>query len=188
MISKNSSYLLVILFLTCAGNAAGQVAKVKSEQQQQGLCHILKPITAVAGEPEPPLGIYKQLRVETEEDYQKKVAERAAKDATFVPIKRKPTGLGPAARFGSGFPFEGHNCSWALDGDEQKGYVLYVDLNANGDLGDDQPLRENALSKSSDESSCMKSGNLGDEVSHRICSDRLGFKSSAIWAGFNESC
>src|SRR4030095_11602636 len=117
MISKNRSYLVVILFLTCAGNAAGQVAKVKSEQQQQGPLPHLKPITAVASEPELPLGIYKQLRVETEEDYQKKVAERTAKDPTFVPIKRKPTGLSPAARFGSGFPFEGHNCSWALDGD-----------------------------------------------------------------------
>jgi hypothetical protein len=36
MISKSSSYLLVILFLTCVGNAVGQVARVKSEQQQQG--------------------------------------------------------------------------------------------------------------------------------------------------------
>ncbi|MBO0862058.1 MAG: TlpA family protein disulfide reductase [Chloracidobacterium sp.] len=31
--------------------------------------------------------------------------------------------------------------SWILDGDEKKGYLLYADLNANGDLSDDAPLR-----------------------------------------------
>lgn len=100
-----------------------------------------KPFTFATSEPEAPLGVYKQVASETEEEYQKKLAERVAKDTTFVPLKRKPGGLSPAARFGSNFSLEGHNLSWVLDGDEQKGYVIYVDLNANGDLSDDQPLR-----------------------------------------------
>lgn len=77
---------------------------------------------------------------ETEEDYQKRVA-KLTQLKIFVPMKRKPAHLSPAARFGINLVFEGHNLSWALDGDEQKGYVLYADLNANGDLSDDQPMR-----------------------------------------------
>lgn len=101
----------------------------------------MNPITVATGEPEAPLGIYRQITPGTEEEYQRKVAERIAKDVTFVPIKRKPPGLSASARFGSDFPFDGRDYSWALDGDEQKGYVLYVDLNANGDLTDDPPQR-----------------------------------------------
>jgi thiol-disulfide isomerase/thioredoxin len=81
------------------------------------------------------------LWAETEEDYQKKLAERMAKNPAFVPVKRKPKGLSPAAQFGVNFAFEGHSLSWILDGDEKQGYVMYLDLNANGDLSDDKMLR-----------------------------------------------
>ena len=83
----------------------------------------------------------------TEEDY-RKLADRLSKNPSFVPIKRKPTKLTANARFGINLVFGGLNRSWALDGDDKEGYVLYADLNGNGDLNDDRPLRfENDKSK-----------------------------------------
>jgi len=99
-----------------------------------------KPLTFTTSEPEAPLG-GGMMWAETEEEYQQKLAERVAKNAAFVPIKHKPKDLSPAARFGVNFAFEGRRLSWILDGDEQHGYVLYVDLNANGDVRDDPPQR-----------------------------------------------
>jgi hypothetical protein len=43
---------------------------------------------------------------------------------------------------------------WILDGNETDGYVLYLDLNVNGDLTDDPPIRfqkeEGAFSRTFD--------------------------------------
>jgi hypothetical protein len=75
-----------------------------------------------------------------EEEY-RKIADRLSKTPNFVPIKRKPAGLTAAAKFGFNLSFGGLNRSWILDGDEKQGYVLYADLNGNGDLADDTPLR-----------------------------------------------
>lgn len=75
-----------------------------------------------------------------EEEY-RKIAERLSKNPRFVPMKRKPAGLTAGAKFGFNLSFGGLNRSWVLDGDDQQGYVLYADLNANGDLADDTPLR-----------------------------------------------
>ena len=76
----------------------------------------------------------------TEEDYQK-LAAQLANTPAFVPMKRKPPNLGPEARFGINLVLEGRNRTWALDGNEKKGYILYADLNGNGDLSDDPPQR-----------------------------------------------
>jgi peroxiredoxin len=76
----------------------------------------------------------------TEEAYQK-LARQLATNPSFVPMTKKPDGLSPSARFGINFVLGDKNCSWALDGDEQVGYVLYADVNCNGDLSDDAPLR-----------------------------------------------
>jgi thiol-disulfide isomerase/thioredoxin len=76
----------------------------------------------------------------TEADY-RKMAEQLASMAAFVPMTKRPDGLSPQARFGLNFVFEGHNLSWALDGDDRTGYTFYADLNANGDLSDDPPHR-----------------------------------------------
>src|SRR5262245_47256861 len=76
----------------------------------------------------------------TREDY-RKLADRLSKNSNFVPIKRKPIKLTANARFGINLVFGGLNLSWALDGDDKEGYVLYADLNGNGDLNDDRPLR-----------------------------------------------
>jgi thiol-disulfide isomerase/thioredoxin len=75
-----------------------------------------------------------------EEDY-RKLAERLSKNPRFMPIKRKPTKLTSNARFGFNLSFGGLNRAWVLDGDAKDGYVLYADLNGNGDLSDDLPLR-----------------------------------------------
>lgn len=75
----------------------------------------------------------------TEEDY-RKLAAQLANMKDFIPMKQKPANLSSQARFGINFVLEGRNRTWALDGDEGKGYVLYADLNGNGDLNDD-PLQ-----------------------------------------------
>jgi len=76
----------------------------------------------------------------TEEEY-RKLADRLASNPKFVPIKRNPPALSANARFGFNLAFGGLNRGWALDRDANEGYLLYADLNGNGDLGDDPPLR-----------------------------------------------
>jgi peroxiredoxin len=69
-------------------------------------------------------------------------AERASKaDPSFVPITKKPDGLGADAMFGINLILRGKNLGWALDGSETGGYVLHADWNGNGDLTDETPLR-----------------------------------------------
>src|SRR5262252_7787722 len=75
-----------------------------------------------------------------EQEY-RKIAEKLSNNPRFVPIKRKPSGLTAAAKFGFNLTFGGLNRSWVLDGDDKQGYVLFADLNGNGDLSDDTPLR-----------------------------------------------
>jgi peroxiredoxin len=80
----------------------------------------------------------------TEEEYQKLMA-KYAHIPQIVAIKHRPPKVGPQARYGYGYnlvkPEAYRIPSWILDGDEKSGYVLYADLNANGDLNDDEPLR-----------------------------------------------
>lgn len=75
-----------------------------------------------------------------EDEYRKKTAQ-LSKSSFFPSIKRKPPILSANARYGSGLIFAGLNRSWILDGDEKRGYILYADLNGNGDLTDDPPLK-----------------------------------------------
>lgn len=75
-----------------------------------------------------------------EEEYRKKTAQ-LSKSRFFPSIKRKPPSLTPNARYGSGLIFAGINRSWILDGDAKRGYILYADLNGNGDLTDDPPMK-----------------------------------------------
>jgi thiol-disulfide isomerase/thioredoxin len=100
-----------------------------------------QPLSASTGEPKLlETGSGGVLFAMTEEGY-KKLAEQLANAAGFVPMKRKPPDLGPNARFGINFVLEGRNLTWALDGSEEKGYILYADLNGNGDLSDDPSKR-----------------------------------------------
>lgn len=79
-----------------------------------------------------------------EDEYRRKTAE-LSKSSSFPSIRRKPPGLTANARYGEGIIFAGLNRSWILDGDAGRGYVLYADLNGNGDLADDTPLRFEAM-------------------------------------------
>src|SRR2546428_1405112 len=102
-----------------------------------------KPITASTGEMELlESGEGELLPAYPEEEYQKLVA-RMMKAKNFLPLMRKPAALSPQARFGLNLRIENDPriMTWVLDGDEKKGYLLYADLNGNGDLSDDAPLR-----------------------------------------------
>ena len=79
-----------------------------------------------------------------EDAYLKQVAPfvgRDIKNRRFM--HKKPDALSSNARFGSGFSLEREirEVDWILDGNEKDGYVLYLDLNVNGDLTDDPPIR-----------------------------------------------
>ena len=76
----------------------------------------------------------------SDEEY-RKAAETLSKSQKFVAIKRKPPTLSPNARFGFNLSFGGLNRGWVLDGNAEDGYVLYADLNGNGDLTDESPLK-----------------------------------------------
>lgn len=78
-----------------------------------------------------------------EEQYMKQAAPLMGKDIkNLLLMKKKPEPLSPGARFGLNFRLEGEirMVGWILDGNENDGYVLYVDLNANGDPTDDAPI------------------------------------------------
>jgi thiol-disulfide isomerase/thioredoxin len=100
-----------------------------------------KPLSASTGNPElletESWGV---LLAMTEDDYQK-LTVQLVNMPTFVPMKKKPPNLSSEARFGINFVLEGSNRTWALDGNEEKGYIFYADLNGNGDLTDDPPQR-----------------------------------------------
>jgi peroxiredoxin len=115
------------------------------------------PIEGVVGEPELltsgksgalaglPEDQYSETLVGFPEDqYLKSVAPLVGKDIrNLLLMKKKPGELSSHARFGSGFPLEREirGVGWVLDGNEKDGYVLYLDLNVNGDLTDDPPIR-----------------------------------------------
>ena len=64
-------------------------------------------------------------------------ARTLTSDPAFIPVRKKPASLTPAARFGTGLSIDGQNRSWILDGDATKGYTFYGDLNGDGDLTND---------------------------------------------------
>jgi peroxiredoxin len=79
-----------------------------------------------------------------EDRYLKQVAPLVGKNIPNLLLMAKPPApLSSHARFGSGFALEGETrgVGWILDGNEKDGYVLYLDLNVNGDLTDDPPIR-----------------------------------------------
>jgi len=75
-----------------------------------------------------------------EEHYQKE-ADSLSQNKWFVPIRHKPSRLTANARFGYNLGFGGLNRSWVVDGNSADGYTLFADLNGNGDLNDDRPLK-----------------------------------------------
>jgi hypothetical protein len=65
-----------------------------------------------------------------------KFAEQTKSLAHRVLVTKKPDGLSPAARYGCNFMVGGHNRGWILDGDEEHGWVLYLDWKGDGDLSE----------------------------------------------------
>ena len=79
-----------------------------------------------------------------EDLYLKRVAPLTARGSRNVLLmKKRPDPLSPQARFGMDFKVDGdiRFLGWIVDGNEKDGYVLYADLNANGDLTNDTPIR-----------------------------------------------
>lgn len=76
----------------------------------------------------------------TWEEYQK-LATQLAKVPSFVPITKRPADADANTRYGINFSYGGKNRGWALIGNDASGYTLYPDVNANGDLADDAPLK-----------------------------------------------
>jgi peroxiredoxin len=64
----------------------------------------------------------------------------SAMNPDFVGIKQKPAGLTAAALFGFNLVIGQKNLSWILDRDAKNEYVLYADINADGNLSNDKPL------------------------------------------------
>jgi thiol-disulfide isomerase/thioredoxin len=67
-------------------------------------------------------------------------SRRYSSMSSFVGIKRKPAKLSAAALFGFNISIQGKNTSWILDRDEKNEYLLYTDLNGDGDLANEKPL------------------------------------------------
>jgi thiol-disulfide isomerase/thioredoxin len=58
-----------------------------------------------------------------------------------VVIREKPADLGPGALFGWNFVVDGTNRGWILEGDEERGWQIYLDRKGYGDLSDVRPDR-----------------------------------------------
>jgi hypothetical protein len=59
-------------------------------------------------------------------------SEPMKNDPSFVVIKKKPANLGPGALYGWNFVVEGTNRGWILEGDEERGWQIYLDRKAEG--------------------------------------------------------
>src|SRR5437870_3330773 len=99
-----------------------------------------KPITGDTGDPVLfEKGGQPIFRTFSEEEYKKRLDDYRASKEDVVEIKRKPENLPASVRYGFN-PVDGRQVSWIIDGDDETGYTLYEDLNANGDLTDDAPM------------------------------------------------
>ena len=99
--------------------------------------------TPLSAKTEPPVLLESASTVVSlsDEDYRKFAEAMSNNKSSVVLIKRKPPTLSSNARFGFNLSFGGLNRGWALDGNAVDGYVLYADLNGNGDLSDESPLK-----------------------------------------------
>lgn len=95
--------------------------------------------TFPAGPPEPTKGggIAFPMTAEQYRDF----ASRIAGMPNRVPVKKSPPNLTPAARYGYNFVVGGVNRGWILDGDDDRGWLLYLDWKGDGDLSAAEPWR-----------------------------------------------
>jgi thiol-disulfide isomerase/thioredoxin len=76
----------------------------------------------------------------TEKEYAT-FSEQTKNNPGIVVIKKKPAHLGPSALYGYNFVVEGINRGWILDGDEERGWQIYLDRRGDGDLSNVRPDR-----------------------------------------------
>jgi len=65
--------------------------------------------------------------------------EKVEKDNLFVTVRKSPSNLSSSARYGANFLVGGKNRGWILDGDDHRGWLLYLDWKGNGDLSGARP-------------------------------------------------
>lgn len=79
---------------------------------------------------------FSALPLSSEEEYRKTIMP--LKDR-LVPIRVEPADLRPGALYGFNVILDGSNRGFIVDGDEQQGYRLFVDLDGDGDLQEERP-------------------------------------------------
>jgi len=57
----------------------------------------------------------------------------------LIPIRKAPVGTSADALYGYNFVVSGTNRGWVLDGDDQRGWILYLDIDGPGDLTNRKP-------------------------------------------------
>ena len=68
-----------------------------------------------------------------------KFVEQFAGDGRVIPIRKGPANLSANALYGNNFKVGGKNRGWIIDGDDTKGWVLYLDWKGDGDLSATAP-------------------------------------------------
>ena len=96
--------------------------------------------TFPAGPAEPAKGgaFVVPMTAEAYRSFSEKMASNAK--VNVVTVKRLPHNLSPGARFGYNFVVGHANRGWILDGDDARGWVLYLDRKGDGDLFAAAPL------------------------------------------------
>jgi thiol-disulfide isomerase/thioredoxin len=93
------------------------------------------PVEFETGSPQR-LDRFSPLPLSSEGEYRKTITP--LKDRV-VPIRVEPADLRPGALYGFNVVLDGSNRSVIIDGDEQLGYRLFVDLDGEGDLQEEEP-------------------------------------------------
>ena len=57
----------------------------------------------------------------------------------LIPIRKAPVGISADALYGYNLVVGGKNRGWVLDGDDQRGWILYLDIDGAGDLANCKP-------------------------------------------------
>jgi thiol-disulfide isomerase/thioredoxin len=68
-----------------------------------------------------------------------KFVEQMQGNSPIIPIRKIPANLSANARYGYNFLVGGKNRGWIIDGDDAKGWVLYLDWKGDGDLSATAP-------------------------------------------------
>jgi len=76
----------------------------------------------------------------TEKEYAA-FSEQMKNNPGILVVKKKPANLGPGALYGWNFVVDGTNRGWILEGDEERGWQIYLDRRGDGDLSDVSPDR-----------------------------------------------